>query len=212
MATLSSGDTQPVRTGWRSDNNSIATVSDQGLITAIGNGVVNISVALGVAQASQALRVVPDFQGQWHGRYVVLNCTETGFFATINTCSAQQDKALPTTLTFSQSGTSVSGDFLTGALTYTPISAQIESDGSIAFSGTSTRNVNLPITVSWRLTSQEKGKITGGHTQVWQDTFMGGEMRMETRIVDWLDRVATQPSSAQTTSILTSPREPGLGL
>jgi hypothetical protein len=197
-AALSNGSSQAVTTGWRSDNPAVATVTDTGLVTPVANGSATIFVVFSGVQGQQVVRVVPNFQGQWRGSYIVLNCTQTGIYATINFCDGKANTVLPTTLTLTQTGTAVSGNFFTGTLAYTSISAPIEADGTIVFSGTTTTPSTIQITVSWRLASPENGKVTGVHTQVWRSTEASGEMRMDTRIVDWLNRIAglTAPPSA----------------
>jgi hypothetical protein len=91
--TLSNGQTQPVTTGWRSDAPAVATASDAGLVTAIGNGRATVFVVTGGRQGQQVVRVVPDYQGQWVGLLRVTSCTQTGTWAAVVSATSFQRAA-----------------------------------------------------------------------------------------------------------------------
>ena len=86
-ATLSSGQSQPITAGWQSDAQSVATVTDSGLVTGAGDKAsATIFVLHGGRQGQQVMRVVPDYQGQWSGALRVTSCTDSGEWARIGFC------------------------------------------------------------------------------------------------------------------------------
>src|SRR5262245_62843180 len=76
-ATLASGSTQAVSTGFKSDVPNVATVTDSGSVTAVSMGRANIYVVFGGQQGTKGIRVIPNYQGNWSGRWIVSGCTQT---------------------------------------------------------------------------------------------------------------------------------------
>ena len=196
-ASMSDGQATPVTTGWRSDVPTIATVTETGLVTGLTNGSANIYVLSGGRQGTATLRVVPNYQGQWRGSYVVRSCTQSGVFTQSNFCgSTPANTVLPTSMTLTQNGAAISGQFFLGTLSFTPFTGPVEGDGSVAFTGASTSGSSISIDVSWRINAALDGRLTGRHTQVWRATGLSGEGRIESDIVDWLNRTSSQTAPA----------------
>lgn len=191
-ATLTNGQTQAVTTGWQSDVQSVATVSDSGLVTGVSNGLANVYVVAFGAQGLKQVRVLPNFQGQWRGSYIVRSCTQSGYFTTVNACGRDffVGSVAPTSMTISQNGASISGNFFLGQISFTPFTGPIDSAGSVSFSGARTGASSISIDASWQINSPQDGRITGRHTEVWRASSPPGELRISADILDWLNRIA----------------------
>lgn len=72
-----SGGGETVVATWSSDAPSIATVSEDGRVTAIGLGRATIHVTYQTMSTGLAILVVPDFSGTWSGKYHVVGCART---------------------------------------------------------------------------------------------------------------------------------------
>ena len=197
-ATLASGGTQAVTTGFRSDTPNVATVTDAGLVTPVANGRVNIYTTVSGVQGTANVRVVPRYQGQWRGTYVIRTCRSTGWFAqSPDTCNdeARPGRVLPATMSFTQSGESVSGSHQLGAVPFGAITSPIAPDGSIRFNSTSTTASPISIDTTYTLNSTTDGRLTGGQVQVWRASGLAGDMRIESEVLD-MNRIVSSLSGA----------------
>ncbi len=193
---LSTGQTQAVTSGWRSDVPAVATVSDTGTVMGVANGLANIYVVSNGRQGTINLRVAPNYQGQWRGSYIVQGCTESGGFVGQICSNFAVGRVLPTSMTLTQTGLAISGQFQLGQIGFGSFSAPIEGDGSAAFSAGDTQASSISINTSWRINALADGRLTGAHTQVWRASGLAGEARVTAIIVDWLNRVSgLAPSS-----------------
>jgi hypothetical protein len=190
IATLRTGQTQALTVGFLSDVPTVASVTDTGLVTPLANGVVNIYMVFGGVQGTKTIRVVPSFQGQWRGSYVVRTCSQTGFFTSVNACNDLINRVFPTTMTITQNLDAISGNFFLGAIPFTPFIGPIAGDGSVGISGTDTLGSSISETVSWRLMSPQIGRITGRQTFILRALPNGGELQADADIVDWLNKIA----------------------
>ena len=200
--TLSNGQSQTVTSGWRSDVPTVATVSDTGMVTGVANGLANIYVVSNGRQGTINVRVAPNFQGQWRGSYAVQGCTESGAFVGQACSTFTVGRVLPTSMTLTQTGLAVSGQFQLGQIGFGSFSAPVESDGSAAFSAGDTQGSSISITTSWRINALVDGRLTGVHTQVWRANGLSGEARITATIVDWLNRVSTIVAPARLTPVV----------
>jgi hypothetical protein len=203
-ATQSAGGAQAVTTGFKSDVPAVATVTDAGLVSAMTNGVANIYVVSGGAQGLANVRVIPSYSGQWRGSYSVRSCTQTGIFTSANLCTSTfvVNHVLPTTMTLTQNGTSVAGTFFLGSVAFGSVNGPIESDGATSFSATGVDTSVAITTVSWRINSPQVGRVTGVHSQLWRANGASGEMRVDSEIVDWLNKTSSVPvNPARITSL-----------
>ncbi|MEQ1574314.1 MAG: Ig-like domain-containing protein [Vicinamibacterales bacterium] len=184
-ATLSNGQTQSISSGWRSDAVGVATVTDSGSVTGIGNGQATIYLVSGGRQGQKVIRVVPDYQGQWNGRLRVTACSETGLFMTTGFCSAfMVNSSDPYALDISQSDESITGRLSFGTLVFNPFSTTIEADGGV--NGTATRPAGasiFSIDATLRMNSVTAGNLTGTVVEVWRAIGFTGEGRLTEDIV-----------------------------
>lgn len=189
-ATLSSGDAQPVTTGFRSDTPSVATVTDGGLVTGIANGLANIFVVSGGAQGTVNLRVVPSYQGQWRGSYSVEFCNASGVLEDLCDSLFSVNRVLPVSMSISQNSIGIAGTFFFGTVAFDPFTAQIEGDGSASFSAGSVDNSLITSTATWRISSPQQGRLTGRVTMRFRPSEdVPGSAEVRAEIVDWLNKI-----------------------
>jgi hypothetical protein len=175
-ATLSSGTSQQLTSGFLSDTPSVASVSDSGMVTAITTGRANIYVAFGGRQGLKQVRSIANFQGNWAGRYVLQNCTQSGIFLTLRACSSVTiGGSNPLTLVLTQSGETVSGRVAFGSLNSESITVPISGD-SLSFVA------RLPgdpaIDVNMNLGQPAAGQINGNVLQTWRFATSVGQMQI----------------------------------
>jgi len=177
VATLSNGSTQPVATGWRSDTSNVATVTDGGLVTGGSSGRANIFVISGGRQGTKQIRVVPDYQGNWAGRWTVANCVHTGVFAEIDACSeAPIGTAAPISTALTQTGLTVKGHVMFGDLNTGSISAPIASDNAVTFTGRINGDDDLYIDTQTRMVSEHLAEMNVGVRLTFHFTGQTGDM------------------------------------
>ena len=163
-AALSNGMSQPLTSGWLSDQPAVASVTNAGAVTGVSNGRATIFIASEGRQGQQVVRVLPDYQGQWSGSYIVNSCTQSGTFAAINWCAdAPVNRVFPTNATFTQSGEAVSGRLFLGASPSDSFSVPIGTDGAIAITAVFRTGVFTDNT-TWRLVSSQANRMTGTFT------------------------------------------------
>jgi hypothetical protein len=66
---------------------------------------------------------VPQYGGSWSGTYVISGCNQTGGMSLVNICGSLGNSA-PYGLTLTQNGTSVTGSFALGTITFANNSRQ----------------------------------------------------------------------------------------
>ena len=71
------GNGAPVSATWTTDGPTVATVSPQGLVTALSAGVATITAGYQGLRATRALRVIPSYAGSWAGTYRTTACSAT---------------------------------------------------------------------------------------------------------------------------------------
>ncbi len=178
VATLSTGATENLAVGaWSSSAPSIAVVeTNTGKVTSVANGEVTVSVDYQGVRGSKAVRVVPNYAGNWFGMYVVTSCTQTDGFADTNVCSGfPVGQTFQYGLQLSQTADVVSGHTTIGVLQTNEFTANVGLDGAMSFTATVFVGT-LKIDVLWNLASTQPGIITGSLAQNWQDQSMAGEM------------------------------------
>lgn len=160
-ATRSNGTAELVGTGWRSSDPGVATVSDAGLLTGVGNGRTTISVSAGGQPAQQEVRVVPDYEGSWTGALLVDSCTPFPSRSYAHHCNGYQAGAVfPLSMTLSQSGEAVTGQFTSNGLVFTSFVVPVDAAGAVALFGTNIRNPYQTDAI-FHVSSPTRGQITG---------------------------------------------------
>jgi hypothetical protein len=197
-ATLTSGGSQPVTTGFRSDSPGVATVTDGGMVTAVGGGLANVYVISGGRQGTKNLKVVPDFEGTWQGTYVVTRCTETGFFLDpVKFCSDgfSAGSAWPITASISQTQDTTTHAIRLGAATTNSASAVIGPEGSASVVTTVVTDPAFHIDLNVRVNSTTPGVITGTLSQTWAAAGLPGTGQFDATLTNFV-RVSTRALSA----------------
>ena len=161
-ATLGNGQTQAVTAGFRSDAPTIATVTDGGTVTGVANGEATIIVASGGREATRRIRVAPNYDGRWQGAQRMTACSATGDFVGI----CEQDGGIigdlyAISLTARQADTlTVSGEFAIEPLVFPTFTTQVEGDGTIRFTSTTTVE-GIRAEVSWQMNAAQNGRAEG---------------------------------------------------
>ena len=173
-ATLSNGTSQTPTGTWGSDNMAVATVSSTGLVTTIASGQATIFFDASGTRGTKAIRVLPNYAGNWTGNYAVTSCSSAGLFLAMNSCALgfPTGQVLPYTMTLTQSAATVSGRFTVGTvrdtLVFDQTSAPISLNGELVFTSRSSI-AGATIDVTWRLNSLAAGRLTGTHTQFYSN-------------------------------------------
>jgi len=79
-STLSNGQTETRAGTWGSDNPAVATVDQNGLVTAVAAGEATIFVDVN-PRGAVLIRVFPNFGGTWAGNEILTACQDSGDFA-----------------------------------------------------------------------------------------------------------------------------------
>jgi hypothetical protein len=199
-ASMANGQTQSVTIGFRSDTPTVATVSDAGLVTGNANGQANISVNNGGRQGTKTIRVIPDYQGSWSGRYSVTSCSDSGILRDAGGCRTLQGSSLPIDLNMTQQGDTVTARVSFGTLTADSSTSPINSDGGVILNAVVPSPV-ARIDAVVRLNQTTRGEIAGSVSQNWFATggFAGtmelsGSITSASRTASFF-RTSTSPSS-----------------
>ena len=78
--TLSDGTSRAVAALWSSDTPAVATVTQTGVVAAIGAGEANIAADANGRQGTLRIRVYPNFNGTWRGSESNISCDDSGAF------------------------------------------------------------------------------------------------------------------------------------
>jgi hypothetical protein len=201
-ATLSDGQTRAVTSGFRSDATGVATVTDSGMVAAVGNGQATIYAVYEGIQGQDLIRVVPDYHGTWTGGLRVTACAQSGAWATAKMCD--EFSVNSTTwywLSLDQSGDSMSARLDRGSpLNFPAVTAALNSDGSASFKATVTVTdsaFTATLDATFAIQSARVGDLTGTVTEVWRAPNITGELRLAENIVN-TTRISTTPSMADT--------------
>jgi hypothetical protein len=138
----------------------------------VGNGTATIFVASGSAQGSKLVRVVPDYQGAWAGRYQVATCTSDGIVRSAGICttSPRVGDTLPISASLTQTGDQVVGTVSLGTITSPTLTTGINADGGIIVSAIMNSDNVARINASFNLNQVTQGQITGVVSTSWLAT------------------------------------------
>jgi hypothetical protein len=171
-AARSDGSSQAVSAGFQSDAPSVASVTDGGLVTGQANGQANIFVVKDGRQGSKLLRVVPDYQGSWSGRYTIATCTSDGIIRSAGGCTTSfgVGSSLQITAQLTQTADVVTGTISFGSLTGPQVTTPIGADGSVQtqFVLNSDNTARIDATVS--VNQITRGQLVGTVRQAWLST------------------------------------------
>ena len=188
--TMSDGSTQAAVGGtWSSNNSSVATVDETGLVTIVGSGTVSISMSYSGMTGSKSIRGLPNYQGTWTGTYRIDSCSSTGDYFTAGFCSSlPTGTVLETNLILTQTLDSVSGTFFLGTLSTTG-TGPVATNGQLTLTGKITLET-ASLDAIFTLQSTTPGQITGGLYQLWTDTNMSGNGQLTCTVVS-ISRTST---------------------
>jgi hypothetical protein len=164
-----------------------------GKVSPLKNGNVDIIATHDTATARKPVRVVPNFQGTWSGRYSITNCTNTGDYATIGFCNIMSGGG-PIQLVLTQNRDSVSGTVYFGSLN-TAVTGPIDSSGYMAVSASQIPG-SFAITFSnWGLAITSDDRMVGVFTEDWRYTnaYMSGVGRIDCQFTTVTRTAAMRP-------------------
>jgi hypothetical protein len=174
--TMSNGTTQQMAGTWTVDNTSIATVDTTGRVTGQGSGRANVAFNASGISGSTPFRVVPNYQGQWSGSYLITGCAHSGAFAAGNFCAEfSNNRVFPMNMTLTQGSRDVvEGRTFLGTLQTDLVTGPVETDGAVQFSGI-IRSGNSTIDVFWRFNATQPGRMIGSLRQTWRQAGLSGQ-------------------------------------
>ncbi len=176
-ATMSDGTTKAASGTWASDASAIASVDGTGKVTGVAPGQATVTVTYENVKATRAIRVVPDYQGNWTGDYTVLSCQDSGDFHQEDWCQAAMQDVVRVTLTLTQNR-----DAVTGAWTHRDVkgtaSGSILTDGTLVLDGSGNLET-IPLTIAgWRSRSTDNRTQSGRFTLNMSSTSWSGSSQM----------------------------------
>ncbi len=163
-ATMSDGTTRTITPAWVSSSTAVVTVDAAGTVRGMGSGQATISITYDSRQATQTIRVVPDYGGTWRGDYALVSCQAAGDFASAGWCDdAPVGSVEQLTMTLTQTRDSVTGTWthsrMTGATQGT-----IEVAGTLVLSGSGSYEARVVNSTGWRSVTTDNRNQTGQFT------------------------------------------------
>lgn len=196
-ATRSDGSTQSVTGGaWGTDAPGVATATNTGAVTGVGSGEVTVFVDASGVRGTKRIRVLPNYQGNWIGSYVITSCSQTGQMASADACgtSLGVNSVLPLTFQFTQDGTTLSGRTALGQILSDSFSAPIEVSGRASIL-VQARSGTFTITQAWALSISAPGRIEGEVEVVFRDAVLTGSITLRARLINTnLQATAVMPA------------------
>ena len=176
VTTNTGGGQTPVGT-WGTDNASIATVSQTGLVTGVASGQVTIFFeASGGPRGTKLFRILPNYVGSWTGNYVVTNCTQSGTFVSANLCGPGNfTVGAPFQYAFNLTQTldSVSGRIFLGTVQFDQTTGPVALSGELVLTSQTVVGTTR-IDVAARVNSGSPGALVGSIGQNWTNTSVTG--------------------------------------
>jgi hypothetical protein len=165
---------------WSTDNTSVATVSQTGLVTPTGAGQATVIFTASTGQTgSKLLRALPDLNGTFTGQYVVTHCDQNGQVTNSNLCGIFPVGMLePYTFSWTQSVDVLSGRFFLNTTEFDNITSTIDLGGNFTFesraviaAGTGTNFIDA----TWNAFSHLPNTLGGNLTTIWTATGLTGQ-------------------------------------
>lgn len=159
----SGGTSSAVTTGWLSDNPTVATVTNDGTVTALNNGRATIYVVSEGRQGQAIVRVYPAYAGTWSGDKVYRRCVEvTGEWSGSTCPTSSPGAAFSVDLRISQTLGSVTGvPELFAGDAYPPTTASIDGAGGFELVSSWVAPDGVHITATLRVLSATADQLTG---------------------------------------------------
>ncbi len=115
---------------------------------------------------------IANYAGTWTGTYTITGCTQSGGIALVNVCRTL-GQVLPFQLSLTQGGSSASGSFTLGTISFPSTGGTVGSDGSLTLNGSTTSD-GITIIVTWAL-RMAGSSMMGTVTQVWTSNTLSGQ-------------------------------------
>jgi len=168
FAVRSNGNGTPAAAIWTTDAPAVATVSSQGLVSAISAGVATITATFEGVSGRRALRVLPSYAGSWAGAYRTTACSG-------NRCTFQYAVGATSGIVavfLTQLRDQVSG-FLVLDSMMMPVSGSISNSGDLSLTGewrpSSPTEVRARVE-NWTSTLDAGRAMTGRFTHLYPDS------------------------------------------
>jgi hypothetical protein len=195
VVTLGSGVVEANPKGtWTSDAPEVATVSDTGLVTAVGNGAATIRFDYpGAARASQRLTITGDFTAKWTGTYEIAECSETGDVSTQGFCASfATGLSGAFTLMTTQTDEAIEGSGFLAGLSHntgrTSLSGPFLSDVALT---TERPDNDLATSITWKLSQVSMSSVRGALDVTVTRPGLSGHGRFTGRITSIRRRAST---------------------
>ena len=183
---MSDGQTGQVLGRWQTSAPAVATVSFDGVVSAIGAGDVTISAEHQTHRAEQNVRVLPDYAGDWIGAYRVTNCSDRGDWDGLCDDEDAEDVWL-LELTFEQTDADVRGSVGAYAELPVPVAGSIGATGRLGVSGNTEYeedDVEFDLDVlNWDSVTTNNRAMSGTFVLVLSSPEVRGDMRLTCEIV-----------------------------
>jgi hypothetical protein len=176
IATLSSGTTVTLSSGYSSSNPNVATASAAGVITGVAIGDATISVDYQSFHAEKKIHVLPNYNGIFVGNYTIDTCVDSLGFTDLGFCASFAGAgALPIAFSNAQSTdlTQLSGLFALGTLQGTS-TGTVAADGTLSYAGTLVAGTTTMNFQDFVITSTAPGHIVGKFKAVFTDSASTG--------------------------------------
>jgi Bacterial Ig-like domain (group 2) len=182
--TFSDGSTSSQPGTWGSDTPMVATVDTTGKVTPVSWGKVTIYVDIQGHRGTRLITVMPNFKGEWHGRFVVDKCTATGTFKTIDFCDGVAGGSDAMVLHLTQNRTTLSGtlEFPTCPCSG-DITGSVGDDAGMTVTGTILSESVLLTVKNWATRSDQPGVMTGKFTLNWTVPGASGAANWDSHLV-----------------------------
>jgi hypothetical protein len=170
---------------WSTSDPTVATVDAAGKVSPQKNGQVDVIASHDSATARKTVRIVPNYQGTWQGRYMISNCTQTGDYVLIGFCTLfSVGTTAPIQLVLAQTRDTVSGTLYLGSMNSTA-NGPIDSNGHLALSVGQIPG-SYAITISnWDTVATPDDRMTGHFSEDWRYTssYMSGVGRFDVELL-----------------------------
>ena len=176
IATLSTGTTVTVTTGYSSDTPSVATATTAGLISGIAIGDATIAVDYQGFHATKKIHVLPNYNGIFYGTYTIDKCVDSAGFTDLAFCAGFTGAgALPIAFsnTMSADLTTLTGQFALGSLIGTS-TGTVAADGTLTMAGTLIAGTTTMTFQNFVVTSSAAGHMAGAFQAVFVDSATTG--------------------------------------
>ena len=181
--TLSDGSTQTATSAvWGSDNTSAATVSQSGLVTAVGPGEVTIFADVN-PRGTLLIRVFPEFDGTWSGQELITSCEDSDFYegACGDADFLDVGDVFSHNSVFTQNDAVVTGVITETSTTSTTHTGSISIGGELQLlpaQGMPPRDEYSTQVLNWRSRAETPSQMTGSYEWMFTRLDEDGEIRV----------------------------------